>query len=115
MVCFVEVVEQSSAATDQSQQSTSAAMILDVRFQVHGQVFDPLGQHRDLQFRRSRIRFISAEFLNQLGLAFPGNRHSHTTNKTGFSDLRGSSPFLRPVIEIGGPIPSQVGYSSNPS
>ena len=73
MVCFVEVVEQSSAATDQGQQSTSAAMVLDVRFQVHGQVLDPFGQHRDLQFRRSRIRFISAEFLNQLGLAFPGN------------------------------------------
>lgn len=82
MIRSIEVVEQSSAATDQGQQPASAAMVLGVHLEMLGQIRDPLGQHRDLQLGRTRIRLVATEFLDQLSFAFSGNRHAQSTIET---------------------------------
>ncbi len=63
-VDILEVVEKPAAPADELQKAAAAVMILRVRFEVLGQVGDPVRQQRDLHFRRTgiaRVRRIAVD------------------------------------------------------
>src|SRR5438132_6122170 len=67
LIRLLEIVEKTTAAADELQQSAPAVMILRVRFEVLGQVGDAIRQKRDLHFRRAGIAVMGAEVRNQFG------------------------------------------------
>ena len=50
-VVLLQILEKSSSLTDHLQKASSGMMILRVLLQVLGELRDPCGQHRDLNFR----------------------------------------------------------------
>jgi len=51
----VQIIEQTPAFTDQSQQSAARMMVFRVRLEVFGELFDTRREQRDLDFRRAAI------------------------------------------------------------
>jgi hypothetical protein len=47
-----------------------------MRFEVIGQVGNPLAQDSDLDFGRARVRVVGAELTDQLGLSIGGQCHA---------------------------------------
>lgn len=62
-VLFLEVPQQSSTLPDHHEQTSPAVMILLVDLQVLGEVVDPLGEQRDLDLGRTRVRGMRAVFV----------------------------------------------------
>jgi len=60
-VRFPQVFQKSPALTDHFQQSAARMVVFLVHAKMLGQLFDLLGQNRDLDFRRTGIRFVRAE------------------------------------------------------
>lgn len=51
--CFIhtaKIVEQPSSASDQLQESATGMVIFLMGFEMFGQIRDPVGQHRNLNF-----------------------------------------------------------------
>jgi hypothetical protein len=71
----LHIVEQSSAPSDQHQQSSAGMMILLVDFQMFGKIGDSVGQKSNLHFRRSRIGLVQFKFFDQLLLIFCCESH----------------------------------------
>jgi len=46
-----------------------------VALEVFGQIVDPLGQDRDLDFRRTGVACLGGVFLDEGGLALCSDRH----------------------------------------
>src|SRR6185369_13411254 len=57
-VLALQVLQQPAAAADQQQQPTAAVVVVGVHLEVLGQVVDPPGQQRDLDFRRTGVTLI---------------------------------------------------------
>src|SRR5436309_183788 len=53
-----QVIEETTALTDELEQPPAGMMILDVCLEVLGEVTDACTQQRDLHFRRTRIRRV---------------------------------------------------------
>jgi hypothetical protein len=53
-----KIVEQPPPPTDQKKQATPGMMIFLVELEMFRQIRDPVGQHRDLDFRRAGIRLM---------------------------------------------------------
>jgi hypothetical protein len=65
-----QIVEQTSTSTHQEEKPAPGLMIFLVELKMLRQVRDPIRQHRDLDFRRARIRLMLPVLLDQLGLGF---------------------------------------------
>ena len=63
-VLFAEVVQQTASAADHCHQTPAGAVIFLVGSQMLGQVFNPLGEQRDLHFRGAGVAFFSGVLLN---------------------------------------------------
>src|SRR5581483_2531106 len=74
-ILALQVVQEPAAATDQLEQATTRVVVVLVRAQVLGQGVDPLGQHRDLDFGRARVRLVFPELADVLQLLFLGEGH----------------------------------------
>ena len=61
---------RAATTADRHQQSASARVILHVALHVLGQLADSIGQHGDLNFRRTGIRIRPRVTTNQLRLSF---------------------------------------------
>jgi len=78
----LQVIQQAASLAHQHQQSTAGCVILFVGFEMLGQLVDPLTQNRDLDFRRSGVRFVGSEAFDQVGLFF--NRQHGVGNSSFF-------------------------------
>src|SRR5579884_1105386 len=72
----LQVVQEPAAATDQLEQAATRVVVVLVRAQVLGQGVDPLGQHRDLDLGRARVRLVLAELADVSQLLFLGEGHA---------------------------------------
>src|SRR5690606_12790338 len=57
-VLALEVVEQTTALSDELQQATSRVMVLGVRLEMLGQVVDALAEERHLDLGGAGVRFV---------------------------------------------------------
>src|SRR5580704_19146789 len=66
-VLLGQVLQQPAAAADQQQQPAAAVVVMLVHLEVLGQVVDPPGQQRNLDFRRTGVtltgRILRQDFL----------------------------------------------------
>jgi hypothetical protein len=75
-IARVQVIKQPTTLADQTQQSTARMMIFLVRREVLGQLIDPRGEQRDLDFRRAAIVGGSSVGLYDFPLTGCWKRHS---------------------------------------
>src|SRR6185312_144178 len=75
-ILALQVVQEPAAAADELEQATTRVVVVLVRAQVLGQRVDPLGQHRDLDFRRTGVVLALAELRDVLQLLFLGEGHA---------------------------------------
>jgi hypothetical protein len=66
----LQVIQQAASLAHQHQQTTAGCVILFVGLEMPGQVVDPLAQNRDLDFRRSGVRFVGSEAFDQVGVRY---------------------------------------------
>ena len=64
-VFVFQVVQQPSSLSHEFEQSPSGMVIFSVDFEMLVQMIDALGEKRNLDLRRSRIRVVEFELINQ--------------------------------------------------
>src|ERR1700751_1801123 len=74
-VLLGQVLQQPAAAADQQQQPAAAVVVVLVHLQVLGQVVDPPGQQRDLDFRRTGVTLTGRVLRQDLLLGGGVERH----------------------------------------
>ena len=74
-VLRMQVVKQTAALADQAQQSAARMMILRVRLQMPGQLFDSRRKDRDLNFRRTAVVLSTRIGADYFPLASGLERH----------------------------------------
>src|SRR5690606_17510735 len=74
-ILLLEICEQATALVDHHQQAAARMVVLVVILEMLGEVADPFGQDRDLNFGRSRVVLVTGIALDNLLLLFGGNRH----------------------------------------
>src|SRR5688572_7836581 len=74
-VGLLQIVEQRTALRNHLEKPAARMVVLAVRLEVFGQVVDALGEDRNLHFGRSGIAGFGGVGLDDLRLAFSGNRH----------------------------------------
>jgi len=77
-ILATDVVEQPSAAGDQSEQTASRGKILAMGSHVLGQSIDPFGQNCDLNFGGSGVGGGRTVFADHFLLAFFRDRHAES-------------------------------------
>ena len=63
-ILISEVLEKSSALADHHQQTPPAVMVLFIDLQVLGEVANALGEQRDLNLGRTRVRVVQPMFFD---------------------------------------------------
>jgi hypothetical protein len=76
-VTRAKIVEQATALTHEHQQAATRVEVLRVNLEVLRQLPDPLGQQRDLHFRRASVAVASFKLLDDFRLDLLGERHGH--------------------------------------
>ena len=74
----LQVVQQATTLADHHQQAAARVEILVVRREMLGEVLDPLGENRNLHFRRTRVAFLGRVLGNDFFLAFGRDRHRYS-------------------------------------
>src|SRR4029078_4455794 len=74
-ILALQVVQEAAAPSDELEQATTRVVVVLVRPEVLGQLVDALGQHRDLDLGRARVRLVLAELPDMLQLLFLGEGH----------------------------------------
>lgn len=69
------IIQEFPARGDHGEEAAARMVVFFVGLEVVGQIVDPLGEDRNLYFRRARIAFFNGEFLDELLLSFSSNRH----------------------------------------
>ena len=73
-ILILQVIEETTAFSDQHEQAPPAVMVLFVDLQMLGEMGNALGNQRHLDFRRTGIGGVFAElFNNGLGVVHLGN------------------------------------------
>src|SRR6218665_1073175 len=68
-VLLLEIIKKRTAARHHLQKTTTGVVVLLVGLEVVGKGVDPLGQDRDLDFRRTGVALDGCVFLDKLSLA----------------------------------------------
>src|SRR5690348_10514715 len=97
-VLLGQVLQQPAAAADQQQQPTAAVVVVLVHLQVLGQVIDPPGQQRDLDFRRTGVTLTGRVLRQDLFLGGGIERHvtPYGLARNGLIPRMGGSGARRP-------------------
>ena len=66
----LHVIQQTATPTDHPQQTTPTGVVLGVQFQMLGHLGDAIGEQRNLDLRRARIRGPTSKFTLQLLFPF---------------------------------------------
>src|SRR5215813_10014166 len=74
-VSVTEIIEQLTALADKLEQPTTGMVVIDVGFEMLGEIVDTLGQDRHLHFRRPGVSGLFGIRLDHFGLAAGGHRH----------------------------------------
>jgi hypothetical protein len=74
-ILVANVIQQIATLSDELQKPAPARKVFGVLLQVGRQLVDPLGEERDLDFRRSGVAFVQGVGLDNLCLTFFGYGH----------------------------------------
>lgn len=74
------IIQETTTATDHTDQTTLASVIATVVSQMSGELGNPTGQNRYLNFRRTGIRLAPSKLADQLFSSFFRNRHPTLSN-----------------------------------
>ncbi len=72
----LEVVEKAAALRNKAKQTTPRMVIFDVSFKVISQIANTLSNESNLHFRRTGVRRMGTELVNQFSLFFSMKRHA---------------------------------------
>jgi hypothetical protein len=72
IIVIAEVIQETPATTDHLKQAPPRMMIFLVQLEMLRQIRDSIRQHRDLDFRRSRVVLVLPVLMNQIELGFFG-------------------------------------------
>src|SRR5262245_790944 len=75
-VLLPEVFQEAAAPTDEHEQAAAGVVVLLVGLEVIGQPVDPLGEKRDLHFRRASVAVVRLELLDETLLLVDGQPHA---------------------------------------
>src|SRR6476660_8953560 len=75
-VLLHQVGEKAAALADELEEAAARMVVLGKTLEMLGQLLDPLGQERDLDFRRAGVTFLGGVAGDDLLLCFPRERHS---------------------------------------
>jgi hypothetical protein len=79
----LEILQMLSACRDHRDESTTRVVVLLVHLEMLSQFLDALGEHRDLYWRRSGIRFVYLVLLDNC-LFLSGGKHTTLSGKISF-------------------------------
>src|SRR4029077_15260635 len=71
----LQIFEQAPALADHHQQAAAGMEILAVGGEMLGEILDPLGEDRDLYFRRPGVALFGRIVFDERSLALGRNRH----------------------------------------
>lgn len=74
----LHIVEEFAAGGDHRQKPAAGVVVFFIVLEVIGQIVDPFGQDRDLDFRATRVTFGAGKFLDQFGFTLSCDRHRYT-------------------------------------
>src|SRR5690606_33085138 len=74
-VAVLQIAKQAAALADELEQPAATVEIVGVVLKVARDVVDPLGQQRDLNFRRTGVALAPAKAFDDLDLAVCGECH----------------------------------------
>src|SRR5690242_1691385 len=72
---LAKVIEQRPPLVDQHQQTAARMVVLRMGLEMLGEILDPLGEDRDLDFRGAGVALGATMFLDERVLALLRNRH----------------------------------------
>src|SRR5215467_4781189 len=75
-VLLPEVFQEAAAPADEHEQAAAGVVVFLVGLEVIGQAVDPLGEKRDLHFRRARVAVVRLELLDETLLLVDGQPHA---------------------------------------
>src|SRR5262245_36210412 len=75
-VLLHQIREKAAALADELEEAAARMVVLGKSLEMLGQLLDPLGQERDLDFRRAGVTFLGGVAGDDLLLCFPRERHS---------------------------------------
>src|ERR1700694_2361871 len=78
LVLSLDVIEKRTAGCDHFQKAPARMIVLDVGFEMPGEVIDAFRQDRDLNLGRAGIAGLVGIRLDDFRFAFCGNRHRQT-------------------------------------
>src|SRR3954465_3158758 len=64
----LQIIQQPAAFAHQHQKAAPGCVVLRMGLEVFGQLANPLTQNRNLDFRRTGVRLMRPEALNQVSL-----------------------------------------------
>ena len=93
-----QILQQAVSPADHLQQPATRGVILLVRLEVLGQLGDPLGQQRDLHFRRTGVFLVNLVVGNDLSSSPLRDRHRSTPRHQAASTRRAGMPVIKSTI-----------------
>src|SRR6204780_3544491 len=75
LVLLLDIVEKRSPLRHHLEQAAAGMVVLDVSFEVAGQVGDALGENRNLNFGRPGVADFQTILIDKCGLALGRDRH----------------------------------------
>src|SRR5688572_23438238 len=75
-VLLHQVGEKAAALADELEEAAARMVVLGEAPKMPGELLDPLGEERDLDFGRTGVTFLGGEPGHDLLLLFPRERHS---------------------------------------
>src|SRR5271156_5021740 len=75
LILLLDVVEKRSPLRHHLEEAPAGMVVLDVRFEVAGQVGDALGENRNLHFGRPGVADFQTILIDERRLALSGDRH----------------------------------------
>ena len=68
----LEILEESPALANKLEQPATGMMVLDMAFQMFGEIIDPVAEKRDLNLRGTGVFFMKSKVLNDGPLCLRG-------------------------------------------
>src|ERR1700760_295285 len=114
LVLALDVVEQGTAGGDHLQEATTGMVILDVGFEVPGEVVDAFRQDCDLNLGRAGVAGFVGIRLDDFRFTFGGNRHRQTLSLLR-AELAVSPVRLNTRLGMSSPLPISARAKSRPA
>src|ERR1700687_763418 len=113
LVLSLDVIEKRTAGCDHFQKAPARMIVLDVGFEMPGEVIDAFRQDRDLNLGRAGVAGLVGISLDDLRFTFGGNRHRQILSLR--PELAVSPVRLNTRLGMSSPLPISARARSRPA